>query len=183
MIIAKHINNAKNIIYLIAFMYFASISRHITCIPFVSRYKGIIFDFNRTLYNPETNNLTPGVIDLLASLKNSGYRLCLISKATTENRREEISDLGLDPYFVYIQVNEGNKNASHFRNCMDILECNPEDILVIGDRIKGEIYLANQLGMKTIWYKSGKFSTELPSNEKEKPNHTITILSDVLKYL
>lgn len=145
--------------------------------------KGIIFDFNRTIYNPELARINDGVINLLERLVNSGYKLCLLSKKTIRDRRKQISELGLDKYFINIQVIDGDKTEQNFERCIDVLSLDPSEIAVVGDRIKKEIYLGNHFGMTTIWYKSGKFSSELPQKPDEEPHYTITRLEEILQYL
>lgn len=140
---------------------------------------GIIFDFNRTLYDPLKEALGLGCLTVLTDLKNDSFRLCLLSKKTRPDRREQITALGLDPYFVDIQVIEGDKTIEHFKQCMAAMELLSENIAVVGDRVRGEIILGNQLGMFTIWYKVGKFATELPETESQEPCAIITDLSAV----
>ncbi|MBL7206746.1 MAG: HAD hydrolase-like protein [Candidatus Aenigmarchaeota archaeon] len=81
---------------------------------------GIIFDFNRTIYDPETDVLTDGAIDLLEELHNSGYKMCLLSKRTHPKRREEISLLGLDRYFLDVLVIEGEKKKNILSIVLDV---------------------------------------------------------------
>lgn len=138
--------------------------------------KGIIFDFNRTIYDPEKGRLTKGIIELLKSL-SSRYQFCLLSKKAEADRRKQISELGLDKYFKDIQVNEGKKQKSHFQRCLRIMNLKASEVAVIGDRVAGEIHVGNQVGMLTIWYKSGKFATRLPQNKQEIPDYTITTLT------
>ena len=80
--------------------------------------KGIIFDFNRTLYDPDTGQLVDGATTLLKSLHGKGYLLCLISKKSVEGRKEQITSLGLDRYFIKILIIEGNKLEAHFMECL-----------------------------------------------------------------
>ena len=37
--------------------------------------KCVIFDFNRTLYDPEKDGFFEGVMDVLTKLKNNGFKL------------------------------------------------------------------------------------------------------------
>lgn len=145
--------------------------------------KGIIFDFNRTIYNPDSDDLVEGANKLLDKLRERGYKLCLISKKSKDDKAKRISNLGLDKYFIDIQVIEGNKTEEHFNRCLKATSLNPGEMAVVGDRIKEEISLGNRMRMTTIWYKAGKFSTELPENEEEIPRYTITDLEEVIKCL
>lgn len=145
--------------------------------------RGIIFDFNRTLYNPETSSLTSGTLDLLRYLKNSSYKLCLISKKTQEERREQISELGLDLYFPDILVIEGEKTKQDFEMCAKAMSLAYSEIAVVGDRVRSEITLGNEIGMTTFWYRSGKFASETPRNKEEEPDFIIDRLEELVDYL
>jgi FMN phosphatase YigB (HAD superfamily) len=145
--------------------------------------KGIIFDFNRTLYDPDTQQLTPGVLKILDTLIKDGYKLCLLSKKTKDERREQIAQLGLDKYFLNIQVVEGEKTESNLQECTRIMNTTYSQTAIVGDRVKSEIRLGNILGMKTIWYKSGKFANETPQNALEQPKYIITNLEDMIKHI
>ena len=145
--------------------------------------KGIIFDFNRTVYDPETSELTKGVLGLLYRLVAQRYRLCLISKKTAEDRAEQISELGLDKYFVDIQVIEGNKTEQNFERCMQVMSLDASEIAVVGDRTREEIRLGKKFGMRTIWYKSGKFAAEIPRGPEEEPDYAVTRLEEMVELL
>ncbi|MCL5419612.1 MAG: HAD hydrolase-like protein [Candidatus Marsarchaeota archaeon] len=141
--------------------------------------KGIIFDFNRTLYDPDTGQLVDGATTLLKSLHGKGYLLCLISKKSVEGRKEQITSLGLDRYFIKILIIEGNKLEAHFMECLKAMALSAAEVAVVGDRINEEILLGNKIGMRTIWYKSGKFAAEAPKEAVQEPDYTITDLQNV----
>lgn len=148
--------------------------------------EGIIFDFNRTIYDPRVGGPSKGAIELLESLYEH-YELCLvsclISGISKEERCEQIASLGLNKYFKFIQVIQGEKTIDDFRECLRIMGLEPQEVLVVGDRLTSEICLGNQLGMATVWYKSGKFSTLKPENELQEPDHILTSLDEVKQYL
>ena len=70
-----------------------------------------------------------------------------------------------------------------FNLALERANCNPQNSIMIGDRLDNDIVPAKSLGMHTIWIKQGfaKF-TEL-RNELEKPDYVINDLNDILKYL
>ena len=53
--------------------------------------RGVIFDFNRTLYDPDSRQLAEGALQLLGRLRSRGYAMCLISKKSAEDRRRQQS--------------------------------------------------------------------------------------------
>jgi len=145
--------------------------------------KGFIFDFNRTLYDPDVDELTEGCEDLLERLMKLGYGLCLLSKEISNSRKDKVFKLGLSKYFGKILIIQGEKAEEHLRECLGFLRSGPLQVAMVGDRVEKEIFLGNKLGMVTIWYQAGKFANVFPTNELEKPTVVITRLTEILDYL
>lgn len=138
----------------------------------------IIFDFNRTLYDPESKTLVRNTQLVLRILLRRGFTLYLVSRADG-SRDKLIDDLGLGQYFARITFTS-NKST---QDIQDIIA--PEDIdcsssFVVGDRVRQEIAFGNMLGLQTIWVRSGKFSDEFPRTVMEQPTHSVNALIDVL---
>lgn len=134
--------------------------------------KTIIFDWKRTLYDPDEKNLIPGAIELLNFLKHKNIPLVLIGKGTQE-MHDEVKRLGIKKYFTYILFREGVKDPNMY---IPFIDNNfPKDTIFIGDRVRSELAVGNSLGATTIWVKQGKFAGEEPESENQKP--TFTVLS------
>jgi len=142
--------------------------------------KAVIFDFNRTLYDPEQDKLIKGSSKVLNTLYKK-TKLALVTTETGE-RLGLIKQLGIEKFFNKILI-VGEKDKKSFLACCDALGVQPQDAVVVGDRIKGEIAIGNKLGMVTIQFKNGIFADQLPENEGEKPKMVITKLVDLLKIL
>lgn len=136
--------------------------------------KMIVFDFNRTLYDPEGHQLFPGARQLLDLAAERGYRLVLLSQAVA-SRAELIRELGLARYFVEIQLVE-RKGMQLIAGITERYRPNLTQSYVVGDRALGEVRLGYQAGWQTIWLKAGRFADELPGFS---PTHTVTSLSDI----
>lgn len=137
----------------------------------------IIFDYNRTLYNPDTDSLYPDTIEVLEHYKEKGIKMFLVSKGdkAREKKTEDIKH-----YFEKVTVSP-KKNIFMF---LDIVASQDKaEYHVVGDRIRQEITFGNQLGMKTYWLKQGKFATEGPEQSIEEPDHTINSLKDITKFI
>lgn len=142
--------------------------------------KGIIFDFNRTLYDPEKKDLYEGSLELLGKLAEK-YKLALISYGLSD-RKKLIENLELKRYFAKIII-VPEKRKEHLFECIATFGCQSEEILVVGDRVKSEITLANELGMVTCWLRKGKFADERPTRPSEEPDFSIFFLSDLPEVL
>ncbi len=138
--------------------------------------KAVIFDFNRTLYDPENGAFMEGAIASLEALKREGFLLFLIGKGT-EERASLINELGLHRYFDEIIVKE-EKEPEDFEYLKK--KYSFADFYAIGDRVKKEITFGNRCGFKTIWFKKGKFAGELPESRQEKPWKTIRGFDELL---
>lgn len=136
----------------------------------------IILDFNRTLYNPDNNSLFDGVIEFLKDYSKT-YSLAIIGKGD-EKRSSLIDALNIKKYFEYIDLKE-EKEDNMFKQCMQTLKFNPEQCWSIGDRIKKEIKMSKKFGIKTIWFKNGKFSLELPESKEEEPDFTVSDFKEI----
>jgi len=144
--------------------------------------KAVIFDYNRTIHDPDSGALTSGAKELLDGLKNAGCKLFLVSRSKNEQkRRQKINQLGISAYFEDIQV-VPEKTPEVFLSFKDF--CPPEtQFFVVGDRIKREMRQGNALGMTTIWFRNGKFKDELPEEKVEEPDFTIAELTEALEII
>ncbi len=147
------------------------------------RVDAVIFDFNRTLYDPEKEKLMEGARRLLNSLKKRSIKMALLSITSSDNREQLIASLDLEPYFTEILIIDQTKKPEHFRALSQKLQTEPEKCLVIGDRIKQEIHNANLAGMKTCWLQRGKFKAETPEIQNEIPDYTVNNLDEVFQFL
>lgn len=138
--------------------------------------KTYIFDWKRTLYNPEKRVLIDGAVELLNYLAY-GNRLVLVGKGD-DGMRAETERLDVTQFFADIQFVEGEKDAVMFSALID--KAHPERTIVIGDRTRSELAVGNLLGARTIWVRQGKFRNELPEAPVFAPDYTVGSLSEVL---
>jgi FMN phosphatase YigB (HAD superfamily) len=139
----------------------------------------IIFDFNRTLYDPDTGQLMKDALEILSTLKELGFKMFLIGKGA-EERTTLIRDLGLEPFFDDIIVNDEKDINDFFK----LKKWHPGyEFYSVGDRIRKEIKYSNRAGCKTIWLKKGKFAFEEPIEADEEPWRTITELNELIPVL
>lgn len=136
----------------------------------------IIFDWKRTLYDPEYKKLTEGAIDILKFLTTKWSKVILIGKGETD-MYQEVKRLKVEKYFSKIIFQEGKKDMKVFSKFVSIK--NPKLTIVVGDRVRSEIEIGNMLNATTIWIKQGKFSKELPLNKFQEPTFTFNSLIDL----
>jgi FMN phosphatase YigB (HAD superfamily) len=132
----------------------------------------IIFDYNRTIFDPETDNLYLGVLELLQKLSVK-HELFLVSKNEPE-RIKRLEEFKIKDYFQEISfVNEKSKHV------FEKISNNTNKVIVVGDSISNEIKIGNQLGFITVRLKKGKFSSEIPKNKDEFARFEITDINEL----
>lgn len=139
--------------------------------------KIIVFDFNRTLFDPEKGELFPQAEKVLKTLSQKGFSLFLVSRG--EDREVLINELGIKKYFKKIVVNK-EKTLASFEETIRGEWIELENSYVIGDQVKREITFGNLLGFKTVWLKKGKFAFESSVGVAEKPDFEIKNLEEIL---
>ena len=140
----------------------------------------MIFDWGRTLHDPETDTLFRGVATLLQKL-SPAYDLVLVSLAKSdspENRRERIAASGIAHHFKLILVGGEEKNEL-YEKALETLGAAPRDVVVVDDQVLRGVRWGNQRGTRTIWLRNGKFARELPTQETGNPTFTITNITEV----
>jgi FMN phosphatase YigB (HAD superfamily) len=127
----------------------------------------LIFDFNRTIFNPDSGALFADALPTLQALRERGAKLGLVSRR--EGSRDSlISRLGIRAYFDCIELVD-EKTVATFRQMVATLGSTaaahvPERVLGIG----------RALGYETAWFDpSGRVTTEA--------DHSIRTLSEVLQ--
>ena len=140
----------------------------------------IIFDWKRTLYNPDDKELISGAVEILEFLQHKNIPLILIGKGNVE-MHAEVKRLGVEKYFSAIVFQEGAKEDSLFKPYVS--KDNPSTTLVIGDRAKSELAVGKSLGATTMWVRQGKFSMEEPENENQRPDYVIGTLKEAKELL
>lgn len=138
----------------------------------------MIFDWKRTLYNPDCKKLVTGTPKLLQFLKKTNTIIILIGKGGNEMFKE-VKRLNIEKYFSKIIFQEGKKDIKVFSQFVSTK--NPKLTMVVGDRVRSEIELGNKLKTMTIWLKQGKFSEELPLNKFQEPNFVVNSIKKLFE--
>ena len=134
----------------------------------------IIFDYNRTIFDPDSNTLYPGTRDVLHQL-SSTCELFLVSMNDPE-RRSAIEAFNIERYFKKVFfVNKKSRSLFQKIAGVDI----HTTIVVVGDSIRNEISIGNRLGYATVRFKRGKFAGQVPEYEDEYANFEITELHEL----
>ena len=127
--------------------------------------------------NPKLDELMifPDTKEVLGKLRER-YKLILISQGMADSQNERIDKLGVRDYFDEIYLPERGKKKEVFDEVFSKLDLEANRVLVVGDRIDGEIKIGNELGMKTCRIMKGKYKVLEPRFQNEEPDFVINTL-------
>lgn len=134
----------------------------------------IIFDYNRTLYDPECGALYPGVFETLSILAKE-HTLFLVSR-NEPGRRRDMETLNIAHFFCKVAFVE-EKTTDIFSELLS----GTNQGLIVGDMLSDEIRIGNLLGVPTVWVRQGLFAVQTPSNTAGIPSVTIASIPELLK--
>ena len=133
--------------------------------------------------------LREGMPELLAKLSNKGLLLGLAANQPTV-AIENMERLGILKYFTYKEVSGTIKlrkpDPRLLLHSCEGLGVDPQEAIMVGDRIDNDIVPARMLGMTAVRFVSGRHAKQQPRSWKEKPHadvHTIAELGQVIQRL
>ena len=133
----------------------------------------ILFDFNRTLFDPEKQELCDGALPLLSALEESGATLYVLSRIEV-GRPALLDSLGIRRYFVEVLFVEDKRSA-----IQKIVTEASDTTYVVGDHLHDEIRIGNTCGARTVWVRHGKFADLKPEGVHDVPWRTVRALAEV----
>lgn len=122
-----------------------------------------------------------GANNLLAELKQQGYKLAVVSNGGHATRLTILQGLGFSHYFDEIISSElvgiSKPNPEIFLHTSRQLDVAPQHCLFIGDHPVNDIQGATQAGMQALWLKG------FHETEDHKSINTIQNLAEIKQYL
>ena len=120
--------------------------------------------------------LFPDVIPTLKKLAQEKYKLFLMSTGIYERQHKKIELLDLKPYFDEIIINDqevGLLMEDCFEAILRKYSLSPQNVVVVGDRVRGELRIAKSKGMVTVQMLHGRFKDETAYDSSNKPDYKI----------
>jgi putative hydrolase of the HAD superfamily len=136
---------------------------------------------------PEERRKRPFVYDdtfpVLDALKHR-YKLLLLTNGAPDLQQEKIAGIpSLAEYFDHIVISgafgEGKPAASIFHYAMQLLDIEPEEGIMVGDKLTTDILGANTVGMPSVWINRHG----IDRTGDIVPVHEIRQLSDLLEII
>ncbi len=104
-----------------------------------------------------------GLVEMLDTLKQQGYRLGMITNGRGDFQASAISGLGIQDYFDVILISEIEQvrkpEAEIFDRAMTRLGCSAQDSVFVGDNPEADIMGAKNAKLRTIWKRSQLWQT------------------------
>lgn len=126
-------------------------------------------------------------VPTLLELKKMNYRMGVVSDGFAVKQWDKLIRLGLQYFFDKVTVSEetgkGKPHSSIFLETCKGLDLNPQECMYVGNDLYKDIRGANTAGLVSVRIKKGKNPDSKPKNKKEKPDHEIKNLNEVLEIL
>lgn len=142
-----------------------------------------IFDFNRTLFDPELGKEIAGCTNVLKYIKAKNVHVCIVSRKEGESRKtliekQRFSDFADKIYFV-----EADDKFSTYERAISEFDLLGQETVVIGDYLEKDIGPAIRLGCYTVWFRNGKFASKTPAKTGIYPTYTIEKMIDLIELI
>lgn len=122
----------------------------------------------------------PGVVDTIRQL-HPKYHLAIITDAQTAYSAPELNAVGLSGYFdpIVISGNFGYRkpDVRLFTAALNQMNMAPSEILFVGNDVYRDVYGAQRLGMKTVFFRTNQGTQE---KEGVKPDYIIYNFPELL---
>ena len=144
---------------------------------------GVIFDWGRTLYDPDAGALFADAAPVVFTLAAT-YRLAIVSlvsgdyQARVADRYAVLRAQGIERHFAAILFGRADKDHL-YRQALVALGLPAPRVAVVDDRLVRGIAWGNRHGAVTVWFRNGTFRDELPDAATGTPTYTIGRLREV----
>ncbi len=108
--------------------------------------KGMVLDLDNTIVPGTKSEVPPDVKAWIEEAKEKGFKLCIFSNTLRIRRLGKISrETGIDYVRGSFKPRKGG-----LRKALDFMGVEPEESVMIGDRLLTDIWGGNRMGMWTI---------------------------------
>jgi putative hydrolase of the HAD superfamily len=137
-------------------------------------------------YHAHDAELTPyeETVPMLEALADE-YRLGLLTGGT--NGRDKLDRLGIASHFDAVVVASGEDATKHdpepFSALLEALDVQPSETAYVGDRPEIDFVHPNELGIRTVRVRVGRFADVPAESESEEPDATVESLDELPELL
>ena len=142
------------------------------------------FKFSQMVpYHSELETMYEEVPQVLEALAQK-YELGVIANQV-DGLRERLESFGILKYFKYVisswDVKVMKPDIRIFEYALKTANCQPQEAVMIGDRIDNDTASAQSLGMKAVWIKQGFGKLQTALAAANPPDYEVDNLTELLK--
>ncbi len=152
--------------------------------PFASARKHFGIQANQA-YSTEKEVLFDGVFDVLEEISKT-YHLGIVANQPSST----LERLKRDNLYSYFEVcllsdieNMQKPDIGFFEYALSKIKCNPENVIMVGDRLDNDIMPAKKVGMKTIRIRQGLHGVQEPISDAYMPDYEVDSVKGLLALL
>lgn len=122
--------------------------------------------------------------EVLAALQARGYRIGIIANqaAGTADRLRAWGLLThIDLVVASAEVGVAKPDPAIFRMALEQAGCQPQEAVMVGDRLDNDIAPAKSVGMRTVWLPQGPAVWHSVRREEERPDKRVKGLRELLE--
>lgn len=116
------------------------------------------FGLYKTPWHTEDEEPFSDALETLDCLRTRGYRLGIIANQVS-GTAQRLEKWGLLKHFEIIvtsaEFGVAKPDRLIFEKALELAECQPQDAVMIGDRLDNDIIPTKAIGMKTVWIRHG----------------------------
>lgn len=140
------------------------------------------FGLKKTPWHSEDEIPFADAHETLKVLRDRGYRLGIVANQN-EGTEKRLKAFGLLEYFDAIvasaEIGIAKPDKRIFEKALELADCQPQDSVMVGDRLDNDIRPAKALGMKTVWIRKGLATYQHINLGKGQADWIIDNLSDL----
>ena len=135
---------------------------------------------------PEWDNslekLYEAVPDIIKGLYGK-YKLGIIANQSL-GTQERIDNWGIGKYFDVVMASAeagcAKPDMRIFKMALQKAKCEPNEAVMVGDRLDNDIVPAKKLGMKTVWVRQGYAIYQSIDDESKIPDHIVDSIDELI---
>ncbi len=147
-----------------------------------------IYDFHR-IYDKaygQNRRATPGSVEMLNSLRQSGTNLAVITNGKQDTQEEKLRIIGLDWLIPNLHTSERlgitKPDPLIYRRALETTGQPAKDLLMVGDSVENDVQAGLAAGLNVALYAPGRSEHVLPTDDRDVPViHQWTDLLELLK--
>lgn len=129
----------------------------------------------------------PDTVSTLLKLKNSGYKIGIITDGLAIKQWEKLIRLGLQHFFDAVVVSQEvgfeKPDMRIYEAACEKLGMDANECMYVGDRLDTDVTGANRAGMQSVRILRGRYRGQVPKGLQERPSFEIQRMEELLDIL